>query len=165
MINFIKSTSAFLIALLLINTVAYAQEEEVSDADLEAYAALILKIDEMKAEAKTSFGEMVKSHELMDAGRRYNAIKKAKGDEAKLAEIKATPEELAAFEELVGKQKEASANIKSFLGTNVKEGIGAKMYNIIKKKIKSDEAFKARYDKAFASVKAVQIEQTLEETN
>jgi len=157
-----RKASVLMVLFMLVTINAFAQETEVSNDDLKGYAALILKVDNMKAEAKSSFSEMVKSHELMDKGRRYNAIKKAFGDEAKLAEIEATEDEVKAYEELVAKQGEASANIKTVLSTDVKEGIGAKMYNIIKKKIKTDGEFKAKYEETYASLKA-EMESTLEE--
>jgi len=145
---------------------AFAQDAEVSDEDLTAYATLLLKVDSMKLAAKAQFSEMVKNHELMDAGRRYNALKKAIGDEEKLAEIEATEEEIAAYNDLVAKNAEASASIKTVFSASVKEGIGAKMYNVIKKKLKADTDLKTKYDEIFASLKAQQeAEVTAEETN
>ena len=165
MMNKLTKPAIVVLIALFAHFAAFAQEEEVTDEELTAYATLLLQIDSMKVAAKTQFSEMVKTHELMDGGRRYNAIKKAKGDEAKLAEIEATEEEIAAYNDLVAKNGEVSANIKTFLSTTVKEGIGAKKYNVIKKKLKADADFKAKYDAVFAELKAKMEGETAEETN
>ncbi|MEL7145022.1 MAG: hypothetical protein AAFO69_01535 [Bacteroidota bacterium] len=163
--NKLLKPTIVILLVLFAQTSVFAQDEEVTDEELTAYATLLLQIDSMKLAAKTQFSEMVKTHELMDGGRRYNALKKAIGDEAKLAEIEATEEEIAAYEELVAKNGEASANIKSFLSTNVKDGIGARKYNVIKKKLKADSDFKAKYEEIVASLKEKMEEATVEETN
>lgn len=163
--NKLSKLTIVVLLLLFAQANVFAQDDEVTDEELTAYATLLLQIDSMKVAAKTQFSEMVKTHELMDGGRRYNALKKAIGDEAKLAEIEATEEEIAAYEGLVAKNGEASANIKTFLSTNVKEGIGAKKYNIIKKKLKADADLKTKYDEIVAALKEKMEGDAAEETN
>ena len=162
MIKLMKGTIA-LIIILAVQFNVVAQEDEITDEDLTSYATLLLKVDSMKAATKTKFSEMVKSHELMDGGKRYNEIKKAKGDEAKLAEINATGEEIAAYDELVAFNTDAAASIKAVFSAEVKDGIGAKKYNAIKRKLKADADVKAKYDEIFASLKEKQEGENIEE--
>mgnify|MGYP001801484245 CR=1 FL=1 len=164
MIKLIKGTIV-LIIILAVQFNVLAQDEEITDEDLTAYATLLLKVDSMKVAAKAKFSEMVKSNELMNGGKRYNELKKAIGDEEKLSEIKATEEEIQAYNDLVASNTEASANIKAAFGAEVKEGIGARKYNIIKKMLKSDAEAKTKYDEIFASLKEKQEENTEEDTN
>ncbi|MEL6562768.1 MAG: hypothetical protein AAFQ94_31655, partial [Bacteroidota bacterium] len=110
MIKLIKGTIV-LIVLLAVQFNVIAQDDEITDEDLTAYATLLLKVDSLKAAAKSQFSEMVKSNELMNGGKRYNELKKAIGDEAKLAEIGATEEEIQAYNDLIAFNTEASANI------------------------------------------------------
>ncbi len=119
----------------------------------------------MKADAKAKFSELVKANELMAGGKRYNELKKAKGDEEKLAEINATEEEIQAYNELVAFNTEASTNIKAVFGAEVKDGIGAKKYNAIKKALKADAEMKTKYDEIFAGLKEQMETEPTEETN
>lgn len=153
-----------LLVLLTVQFGAIAQEDEITEADLTAYATLLLKVDSLKDAAKNQFSEMVKSNELMDEGRRYNELKKAIGDEAKLAEIEATEEEIQAYNDLIAFNTAASENIKTIFNNEVKDGIGARKYNEIKKSLKSDAEMKSKYDEIFASLKESQ-ETDEEDTN
>lgn len=157
--------AVLLVVLLALQTTVYAQDEEITTEDLTAYAELMLKVDSMKVSAKNEFSEMVKSHELMDGGRRYNELKKAMGDDEKLAEIEATEEEIAAYNELSEFNSKASTEIKAAFGSLVKDGMGARKYNAVKRKLKSDEATKAEYEALYESLSADTEEADDAETN
>lgn len=164
MIKLIKG-AIVLIVLLAVQFNAFAQDDEITDEDLTAYATLLLKVDSLKAAAKTQFSEMVKSDELMNGGKRYNELKKAIGDEAKLTEIGATEEEIQAYNDLIAFNTEASANIKATFSAEVKDGIGARKYNTIKKALKADADIKSKYDEIYASLKEATESVESEETN
>lgn len=164
MIKLTKGT-ILLIILLTVQFNVIAQEDEITDEDLTAYATLLLKVDSMKDAAKNQFSEMVKANELMAGGKRYNELKSAIGDDEKLAEIKATEEEVQAYNELVAFNTNASANIKTVFGAEVKDGIGARKYNTIRKLLKSDADVKAKYDEIYVNLKGQQEVETDEEND
>ncbi|MGB3465404.1 MAG: hypothetical protein WBA74_09040 [Cyclobacteriaceae bacterium] len=158
-------TTILLILAITLQTTAFAQEEEITEEDIVAYASLMLKVDSMKTAAKEQFSEMVKNHELMAGGKRYNELKKAIGDEEKLAEINATEEEIAAYNELVAFNTQASVDIKTVFSSSVKEGLGARKYNAIKKKLKTDADFKTKYQEIYDNMAGEMEESTEEEAN
>ncbi len=130
-----------------------AQDEEISDEELQKYAQVMNTVDQMKQEAKDKYLEMIKSDELMAGGKRFNQIKKAKGDEAKLAELEVTEEEQAAYDSLVAKNAAFAADIKAKFTEMIKGDIGAAAYNKIKKQLKTDDALKAKYEELLAALK------------
>ena len=163
--NKLSKTTILILFVLFAQISVFAQDEDVTEEDLKDYATLMLQIDSMKTVAKDQFSDAVKSHELMDEGRRYIELKNAMGNEEKLAEIEATEEEIAAYNELLAQNDEAADNIRSFLSTEVKDGIGARKYNAVKKKLKEDADFKAKYKEITAMLKEKIEEDTVEETN
>ena len=167
MFKIAKNTILLLLMLAIQTTVFAQEEEEITEQDITAYAVLMIKVDSMKAAAKDQFSEMVKNHELMDGGRRYNELKKAIGDDAKLAEIKATEEEIAAYNELVAFNDNAAVEIRTVFSNSVKDGMGARMYNAIKKKLKADAKFKQNYKEVYANLagEAGETEEEEEDTD
>lgn len=131
----------------------YAQEEEaITEKDLKKYAVTMDSIDAMKGNIKSVMGDMIKSNEDITT-KRYNEVTKAIKDEEKLKEIEATEEEIAFVNSIISTRDEMTTEIKATLSTLVKEYIGSvKLYNRIKKELKSDEDLKSQYDEILAEV-------------
>ncbi|MGI9545085.1 MAG: hypothetical protein ACR2MX_17620 [Cyclobacteriaceae bacterium] len=143
--------------LMLFGYQANAQDETpLTDDELKKYAMVMDFAAQEKERMQKDYNELIQAEELMQGGRRFQELKGAKGDEAKLAELSATEEELAVFngiqtkyEEMVGSFKEAyTAKIKD------KEQLGAGLYNRIGKALKADEEVKGRYEAILEGVKA-----------
>ncbi len=143
----------------------FAQEEEpITEEDLKKYAVTMDSIDAMKDNIKTVMGDMIKSNENITT-KRYNEVTKAINDEEKLKEIEATEEEIAFVNSIITTRDEMTAEIKSTLSTMVKEYIGSvKLYNRIKKELKSDEELKSQYDEILAEVQAEGGDEEVEES-
>jgi hypothetical protein len=77
---------------------------------------------------------------------RYNELFKITADEAKLAEAKATPEEVKFLKDVADKRKEETARINTTYQALAKEYVGLKQFNAIKKSLDSDPAVKAKYE-------------------
>ncbi len=143
------------ILLMVVAVQVNAQNaEEVTDEELKGYAEVMYKVDQMKAEAKEKYVELIKGHELMQKGKRFNEIKKAKGDEAVLAELGVTEEEMAAYNEILAENDKFKVEIKEAFNALVKEDLGAGTYNKVKRQLKSDEELKVKYDEVYASVES-----------
>lgn len=140
------------VGLLAIDFRAIAQDTEITDEDLQNYAVVMQKVDEMKVDLKAKTSELVKGNELMDGGRRFNAIKGAGEDEAKLTELEVTEEELAAFNEI----NESIAGMKAEFKTNytavIKDNLGVGTFNKVKKALKADADLKTKYESIVASL-------------
>jgi len=143
---------AFLIAFILI-TGFNSYSQDITDEQLYKYALLNTVVDEMKAEISSVVNDMIKNQEGID-GNRYVELSKAKGDEAKLAELNANDFEKK-FLDLVEKEKneriEDLKTVNSILATKML-GDGGKVYKSIKSALKSDEELSARYDQIKADL-------------
>lgn len=141
-----------LIACLVVCPKTMAQDTEVTNEELTQYAQVTAKIDSLKGDMKAKISEAVKSNELMEGGKLYNQLNKAKGDEAKLAEIGASEEQLAAYAQIQEDITAFKAEFKTQYTAVVKDEIGAGTYNKVKKALKADAAVKSQYDEIVASL-------------
>ncbi|MEP2024282.1 MAG: hypothetical protein ABJH98_07575 [Reichenbachiella sp.] len=148
-----------LIACLAICPKTIAQDSEVTSEELTQYAQVSAKIDSLKADMKAKISESVKSNELMDGGKMYNLLNKAKGDEAKIAETGATEEQIAAYAQIQVDIDAFKSTFKEQYTAVVKDEIGAGTYNKVKKALKADETVKAQYTEIVASMTS-EVEET-----
>jgi len=109
-------------------------------------------IDGMKNEMKIKYNDLIKGEELMKGGRRFKELKSAKGDETKLAEIKATEEEISVYNTIQEEYVSMTNDFKAAYPTIIKEELGAGVYNKVKKALKSDADMKTRYEEIAASL-------------
>ncbi|UXX78634.1 hypothetical protein N7E81_14830 [Reichenbachiella carrageenanivorans] len=149
-----------LVACLAICPKTMAQDGEVTSEELTLYAQVTAKIDTLKSNMKAQISEAVKSNELMDGGRMYNELNKAKGDETKIAESGATEEQIAAYAQIQKSIEAFKAEFKEQYTGVVKDEIGAGTYNKVKKALKADAAVKAQYDEIVASMATASEEAT-----
>jgi len=141
------------VATLIVNSPALAQEDEITDDELMLYATVMNKIDSMKNDMKVKYNDLIKSEELMDEGRRFNELKSAIGDETKLAEIKATEEEIAVYDKIQVAYDAMVADFKAVYPTLIKDELGASVYNKVKKGLKADPDLKTKYEEIVDSLK------------
>jgi hypothetical protein len=123
----------------------HAQDAKVTDEELVRYVTAIDSINEMSAEVRTKLAEIVKDNPDITAAR-YNELSKIADDEAKLAEAKATPEELAVLKEVADMKAEETARINETYQTLAKEYVTAPVFNKVKKALAQEPEIKMRYD-------------------
>ena len=134
-----------------------AQDEApLTDDELKKYAMVMDFADQEKAKLKESYNAMIQEQELMTGGKRFKELKAAGGDEAKLSEIGATPEEIEVFNTIEAANNENIAAFKEAYTAKIKdkEQLGAGLYNRISKALKADEELKGRYAAILESVKS-----------
>jgi len=132
-----------------------AQDEEpVTDEELTKYALVMDYADQEKEILKTDYNAMIQAEESMEGGRRFKELKSAAGDETKLAEIEATPEEIETYSKIESANAENITAFKEAYTTRIKdkEQLGAGLYNKITKALKTDEELKARYGTILESI-------------
>ena len=135
----------------------HAQDEEpITDEELTKYAVVMDFADQEKERLKTDYNSMIQDEELMTGGKRFKELKTAGGDETKLAEIEATPEEIEVFNKIEAANNENIAAFKEAYTTKIKdkEQLGAGLYNKITKALKTDEELKTRYVAVLETVKS-----------
>lgn len=136
----------FLITVLSLTTItAFSQDATVSEEELTKYATVMDSVAEMSVVVQATLSDMVKESEVMN-GTRYNELSKIATDEAKLAEAKATPEEIAFLNEVAEKKKTETLKINQAFQSLAKDYLGAATYNKVKKALAADAELKVKYD-------------------
>lgn len=134
-----------LVSVLGICKAQTAATPSFTDEDLKKYA---VTMDSVKGMQKTLTGiitEMVQKNTVMTV-QRYNELFKIAADEAKLAEAKATPEEVKFLKDVADKRKEETARINATYQALAKDYVGLKPFNAIKKSLDTDPAVKAKFE-------------------
>lgn len=140
--NYIK---ILFILLLLVTSQSIFAQEQVTDEELKKYAVTMDSINDMKASLLEEINAMVKENNKM-TNARYNELSKIISDEAKLAEAKATAEEIAFIKQVVEKKNEGTNEINQTFQSMAKEYIGAASYNKVKKALTTDTQLKSKYE-------------------
>lgn len=138
---------------------AYAQDEEkVTDEDLTKYANMEVEFSNFVNSRTDSLKSMILENDIFQGGARYNEIKAAWGDEAKMTEAKITDEEKAAYEEVQAFQASQQDVMKEFKTDLImdEEVLGAGTYNKVLAATKEDPAVKEKLDTMIAEIKAKQ---------
>jgi hypothetical protein len=130
---------------------AVEQEEEVTDEELKKYAVAMDSINDMKASLLEEIGDIVKEEGKM-TNARYNELSKIADDPAKLAQVKATPEEIALLKKVAEKKNEGTAEINNTFQALAKEYVGAASYNKVKKALATDAELKSKYESMLAEL-------------
>ena len=157
--NFAGKTVLFGLLMMFFSAgIASAQEEveEVTDEELRKFAIVEDSVQRVLKIKTVDFNKALGAAELMNGGRRYVEIKGAGDDEAKIAELEVTEEEMAEYKTLLGMESAITTdvtNLKRSLVTNV-ELLGIPIYNKVVRLTKADLEVKNRLDIILAAVVA-----------
>jgi hypothetical protein len=121
------------------------QQEQVTDEELKKYAVAMDSINDMKASLLEEISDIVKDDGKM-TNARYNELSKIADDPAKLAQVKATPEEIALLEKVAEKKNEGTVEINSTFQALAQDYVGAASYNKVKKALTTDSELKSKYE-------------------
>ncbi|HEY0655166.1 MAG TPA: hypothetical protein VGD65_18655 [Chryseosolibacter sp.] len=116
-----------------------------TDEDLKKYAITMDSIKGMQLTLNDIITEMVQKNTVMSV-QRYNELFKIANDQAKLAEKQATPEEIKFLKDVTDKRTEEMARVNATYQGLVKEYVGVKTFNAIKKSLETDQELKAKYE-------------------
>lgn len=122
-----------------------AGQSAISDEDLKKYAVTQDSVKVMQQTLMQIITENVQKNTVMPVTR-YNELFKIAADETKLTAANATPEERAFLKEIDDLKKYNMTRINSTFQTLVKEYVGVKTFNTIKKALESDPNLKSRYE-------------------
>jgi hypothetical protein len=127
-------------------------DDTITDEDLRKYAVVMDSVESMKQTLLSSISSKIKSNGKMKIAR-YNQLSKAVDDEAKLKELKATPEEIAFVKEIGTMKQEGAAKISETVESLANDFVGTAKYNKIKGSLEVDTAMRTRYDKIVGEMK------------
>src|SRR5688572_18765662 len=116
-----------------------------TDDDLKKYAITMDSIKGMQETLQQIIAETVQKNTVMSV-QRYNQLFKLTGDQAKLTEAGATPEEIAFLKEVSELRTTNTARINSTYQALAKDYVGLKTFNAIKKSLDADPNLKTRYE-------------------
>jgi len=143
----------FLAALFIfIGSAVFAQEEAVSDEELERYAVMMDSIDEMRIVLLSEISEMVKGTDKITVSR-YNDLSKISDDGAKLQEAEATPSEIEFLKEIQDLKDSGTAEINTTFKSLAKDYVGASTYNKVKRAISEGGETKSKYEEMLNKLK------------
>lgn len=116
-----------------------------TDEDLKKYAMTMDSVKGMQLTLNDIIAEMVQKNTVMSV-QRYNELFKIADDQAKLAEKQATTEEVKFLKEIADKRAEEMARVNATYQGLVKDWVGVKTFNAIKKSLETDQELKAKYE-------------------
>lgn len=130
----------------------YAQEvvveEAVTDEEMTKFAKVEVMTSDFVEGKNKELVDMITNNAVLGGGARYNEIKAAWGDEAKMTAIKVTPEEKVAYQGIIdflASMKQVVVEYKTGLIKN-DTILGIATYNKVNKAIKGDPATKEKMD-------------------
>ena len=140
-----------------IGMTGFAQEaaEEVTNEEIEKYANVEFLTAQFVNEKTEELKTMISGNEIFQGGARYNEIKAAWGDEAKMAEAEITEEEKAAYQGVMDFMVELQESAKEYKTELImdEEVLGVSTYNKVNG-AKSDPAVKEKIDALVSELKA-----------
>jgi hypothetical protein len=152
-----KKFMLFGIFFSFLGLAGYAQDvDAVTDEELAKYAKMEVEFSNFLNSRTEEMKSMIIENEIFQGGARYNELKAAWGDEAKLAEAKVTEEEKAAYivvQDFQDSQQEILKEFKTDLIMD-EEVLGASTYNKVLAATKEDPALKSKLDGMIEAQKA-----------
>ena len=146
----------FLLGIFSVNTMAQEAEEEVTDEEIQKFAAMEDAVANYLQEKQDQLVDMIKNDETIGGAARYNEIKGAWGNDEKLAEISITEEEKEAYQKIQDFMDSLSEDVKKFKVDMIMdaETLGAGTYNKIMKAMSADPSVKEKVDSLISELKA-----------
>ena len=124
---------------------ANAQDVEITDADLKAYAIANAGVKSITSSISPMVNDLISKQEGM-TGQRFKELQATKGDAAKLAEVEAQEWEIKFLDTVNGEIDERKQAAKDLINLMAKYAVGSSKYKAIRSGIKEDPDMKARYD-------------------
>ena len=115
-----------------------------TEEELEKYATVMVWAEVEKGSMTETYNNWINNDESIEAAR-FVKLKAAKVDEAKIKELEATTEEVAAFAKIQASYDSMTSAFKEVYVGKIKTDIGAGLYNQLRKAMKSDAEIKEQY--------------------
>jgi hypothetical protein len=138
---------------------AYAQEVAVEEAVTEEEMTKFANVEVMTSDfvegKNKELVDMITNNPVLGGGARYNEIKAAWGDEAKMTSINVTPEEKVAYQGILDFMTSMKQVVVEFKTELIKNDsiLGIATYNKVNKAIKEDPATKEKMDSLINALK------------
>ena len=124
--------------------IANAQDDEISDDDLKAYAIANAAVKSITSSISPMVNDLISKQEGM-TGQRFTELQATNGDADKLAGIEALEWEIKFLNTVNGVIEERKDAAKEVINLMAKFAIGSSKYKAIRSGLSSDADLKARY--------------------
>lgn len=124
---------------------ASAQDVEITDADLKAYAIANAGVKSITSNISPMVNDLISKQEGM-TGQRFKELQATKGDADKLTGIEAQEWEIKFLDTVNEEIDERKQAAKDLINLMAKYAVGSSKYKAIRSGIKEDPDMKARYD-------------------
>lgn len=129
--------------LMISGVFSYAQK--VSDDELKRYAIALDSIETLKDQLTVTMNKISRGTEKIST-QRYTALVQIANDAAKLAEAKATPEEIAYVKRAAVIQNEETVKFQKAYQSLISEYVGDSVFGKVRNALKADTVLKKKYD-------------------
>ncbi|SFO41339.1 hypothetical protein SAMN04488519_106180 [Algoriphagus ornithinivorans] len=146
---------SFFMGLALSTFAQEAANEPVTDEDLTQYATVEVMTSLYVEDKTDELRNMILNNEVIDGGARYNEIKAAWGDDAKLTEANVTDEEKAAYQAILDFQNSLQQSVVDYKTNLITDSdvISVSVYNKVLAAIKGDPSVKEKLDSMILTIK------------
>lgn len=124
--------------------IANAQDDEISDDDLKAYAIANAAVKSITSSISPMVNDLISKQEGM-TGQRFTELQATNGDADKLAGIEALEWEIKFLNTVNGVIEERKDAAKEVINLMAKYAMGSSKYKAIRSGLNSDADLKARY--------------------
>jgi hypothetical protein len=139
-----KNLAYFLVFVIGVGF-AHAQDDEITDDDLKAYAIANAAVKSITTSISPMVNDLISRQEGM-TGQRFTELQATKGDADKLAGIEAQEWEIKFLETVNGEIDERKEAAKDIINIMAKYALGTSKYKAIRSGLSSDADLKARYE-------------------
>jgi oligoendopeptidase F len=129
-------------ALLLVSTLSNAQ---VTDTELKSYIMVIDSIKTLKDQLTAKMNQLATGNGKVSPGR-FNSLMPIIENQTKLADLKATPEEIAYVKKAAAIRDEETRKFQQAYQSLITNDIGNDVFTKVRNALKSDTTLKKRYD-------------------
>lgn len=147
-----KLDKLLLIVLLLIILGPCTYAQKVTDDELKRYVVALDSIETLKDELTVTMNKISKGNDKISA-QRYTALIQITNDEAKLAEVKATSDEIAYIKQATLIQKEETLKFQKAYQSLISDYVGDSVFGKVRNALKADTVLKKKYDSLMTKFK------------
>jgi len=140
------------IAITLISNVLLAQvETDYSVEELTKYATVMQWAEKEKSKMTKAYNGWINKNEQLTVTR-FLSMKRAAGDTVKLQGLAPTAAELTAFNTIMNDYDSIVLSFTDRYKSKIKEEVGAKLFNNLKKSLMDDDQLQERYKSILATL-------------
>ncbi len=135
----------FIASVFLFLILGASTQAQIADDDLKKYAIAMDSIETLKSQLTATLTKIAKGNNKISIDR-YTTLIPIANDATKLAEAKATPEEIAYMKQAVATRNEETIKFQKAFQSLVSEYVGDAAFSKIRNALKTDTVLQKKYN-------------------